>query len=325
MLKKSIRFAAGALIMLSAFGANASEVTLKAVSAFNTDTFFTDRFKVFVDKVNEEGKGLVQIQMLGGPEAIPTFEVGNAVRAGVVDLANSSAVFHANLVPEALAMTLTDHSIQKLRENGGHALMDQIHQEKANMLWLARVTDGLQYHIYSNKAIENTNLKGFKLRSVPTYLSFFRAVGANALQIPPGEVYTALERGVVDGYGWPSVGVLDLGWQEKTKYRVEPGFYNVEVSLFMNKNSWEKLNDEQKDFLKKQVEWVESLNKDDLELAVKEKALQAEAGVETLALSEGVGQELRDIAYRAGWEGIAKSRSKHADEIKRLFDHTLDN
>lgn len=325
MLKKSIRFAAGALIMLSAFGANASEVTLKAVSAFNTDTFFTDRFKVFVDKVNEEGKGLVQIQMLGGPEAIPTFEVGNAVRAGVVDLANSSAVFHANLVPEALAMTLTDHSIQKLRENGGHALMDQIHQEKANMLWLARVTDGLQYHIYSNKAIENTNLKGFKLRSVPTYLSFFRAVGANALQIPPGEVYTALERGVVDGYGWPSVGVLDLGWQEKTKYRVEPGFYNVEVSLFMNKNSWEKLNDEQKDFLKKQVEWVESLNKDDLELAVKEKALQAEAGVETLTLSEGVGQELRDIAYRAGWEGIAKSRSKHADEIKRLFDHTLDN
>lgn len=46
--------------------------------------------------------------MIGGPEAIPTFEVGNAVRAGVVDLANSSAVFHANMVPEALAMTLTD-------------------------------------------------------------------------------------------------------------------------------------------------------------------------------------------------------------------------
>lgn len=325
MLKKTTRFAASALIMLSAFGVHASEVTLKAVSAFNTDTFFTDRFKVFVDKVNEDGKGLLQIQMLGGPEAIPTFEVGNAVRSGVVDLANSSAVFHANLVPEALAMTLTDHTIQELRENGGHALMDQIHQDKANMLWLGRVTDGLQYHIYSNKPITSPNLKGFKLRSVPTYLAFFRAVGANALQIPPGEVYTALERGVVDGYGWPSVGVLDLGWQEKTKYRVEPGFYNVEVSLFMNKNSWAKLNDDQKAFLAEKVEWVESLNKEDLSLAIKEKSLQAEAGVETIELPEEVGQELRRIAYQAGWEGIEKTGSKHAADIKRLFDHTLSN
>lgn len=324
MLKKSIRLTAGVILALSAFGAQAAETTLKAVSAFNTDTFFTERFKVFVDKVNADGKGILQIQMLGGPESIPTFEVGNAVRSGVVDLANSSAVFHANLVPEALAMTLTDHSIQELRENGGHALMDQIHQDKANMLWLARVTDGLQYHIYSNKEIDSTNLKGFKLRSVPTYLAFFRAVGANALQIPPGEVYTALERGVVDGYGWPSVGVLDLGWQEKTKYRIDPGFYNVEVSLFMNKNSWEKLNDEQKAFLNEKVEWVESLNKEDLELAKKEKELQAQAGIETIELSEEVGNELRAIAYKAGWDGIAKTGSKHAEEIQKLFDHNFE-
>jgi hypothetical protein len=52
--------------------------------------------------------------------------------------------------------------------------------------------------------------------------------------IPPGEVYTALERGVVDAYGWPIMGVFDLGLQEKTKYRFDPGFYNVEVSIVFN-------------------------------------------------------------------------------------------
>lgn len=324
MLNKTTRFVLGATFALSSFGLQAAEVTLKAVSAFNTDTFFAERFKVFVDKVNTDGKGLLQIQMLGGPESIPTFEVGNAVRAGVVDFANSSAVFHANLVPEALAMTLTDRSIQELRQNGGHALMNQIHEEKANMLWLARVSDGLQYHIYSNKPIDSTNLKGFKLRSVPTYLAFFRAVGANALQIPPGEVYTALERGVVDGYGWPSVGVLDLGWQEKTKYRVEPGFYNVEVSFFMNKNSWEKLDDEQKKFLAEKIEWVESLNKEDLERAKKEKELQTQAGIQALELPEQVGKDLRAIAYKAGWDGIAKTGSKHAADIEKLFGHDIE-
>lgn len=309
----------GSTLTLSAFTAQA-EVTLKAVSAFNTDTFFTDRFKVFVDKVNEDGKGLVQINFLGGPEAIPTFEVGNAVRSGVVDLANSSGVFHANLVPEALAMTLTDKTIQELRSNGGHELLDKIHQDKANMYWLARVTDGLEYHTYTNKPVHKAaDLKTMKLRSVPTYLAFFQALGASALQVPPGEVYTALERGVVDGYGWPSVGVLDLGWQERTKYRIEPGFYNVEVSLFMNKKSWDKLNNEQKAFMEEKIKWIESLNKEDLQLAIDEKSKQADAGIETITLTDEAAKEYRDIAYKAGWDGILKSSPKNGSNLQALF------
>lgn len=319
MLKNATKLILGATLALSALGVQANEVTLKAVSAFNLDTFISQRFNQFVDKVNEEGKGLVQIQVLGGPESIPSFEVGNAVRSGVVDLANSTAVFHANLVPEALAMTLTDRPIQELRENGGHALMDQIHQDKANMYWFARISDGLQYHLYSNKPVDSANLKGFKLRSTPVYLAFFRSLGATSLQISPGETYTALERGVVDGYGWPSVGLLDLGWQEKTKYRVEPGFYNVEVSLFFNKNSWDKLNDEQKAFLKKQVEWVESTNQEDLALAEKEKALQTEAGVEVITLSDEVAAEFLEQADKAGWDNLKKVTPANAAEIERLF------
>lgn len=319
MLKKTTKLLLGATLAFSALSAQANEVTLKAVSAFNLDTFISQRFNQFVEKVNDEGKGLVQIQVLGGPEAIPSFEVGNAVRSGVVDLANSTAVFHANLVPEALAMTLTDRPIQELRENGGHALMDQIHQDKANMYWFARVSDGLQYHLYSNKPVDSANLKGFKLRSTPVYLAFFRSLGATSLQISPGETYTALERGVVDGYGWPSVGLLDLGWQEKTKYRVEPGFYNVEVSLFFNKDSWDKLNDEQKAFLQKQAEWVESTNQEDLALAEQEKAKQAEAGVEVITLSESVATEFVDQANKAGWENLQKVTPDNAAEIQRLF------
>ena len=47
----------------------------------------------------------------------------------------------------------------------------------------------------------------------------------------PGEVFTGLERGVVDGYGWPLLGIFDFGWQEKTKYRLEPGFYAIELGI----------------------------------------------------------------------------------------------
>src|SRR5699024_9535671 len=142
--------------------------------------------------------------------------------------------------------------------------------------------------------------------STPVYRALIRAMNGTALQISPGETYTALERGVVDGYGWPSVGLLDLGWQEKTKYRVEPGFYNVEVSFFINKNSWEKLNDEQKAFLQKQVEWVESLNQPELERGEKEKKRQEDAGIEVITLSDSAATDLLNKAYAAGWENIHK-------------------
>ena len=133
MVHKTTRVVAAALLALGMAGAQAAEVTLKAVSVFTMDTFFTKRFKQFVDKVNAEGKGLVQINVIGGPEAIPPFEVGNALRSGVIDFANTTAVFHANLVPEALALTLTEKPMSELRQNGGYELMDKIHREKANI------------------------------------------------------------------------------------------------------------------------------------------------------------------------------------------------
>src|SRR5207253_2102679 len=66
----------------------AQEVTLKAVTSFAEKTQFSKNFERFIDKVNADGKGKVQINYIGGPRAMPPFEVGNAVRTKVVDIAN---------------------------------------------------------------------------------------------------------------------------------------------------------------------------------------------------------------------------------------------
>lgn len=307
------------VLTLTPWLAQAEEITLKAVTAFGQDTYFNQRFKQFVEKVNTEGKGLVQINLIGGPESMPPFEVGNSVRAGVVDMANTTGVFHANMVPETLAMTLTDKPMSELRENGGHALMDRIHREKANMVWLARLSDGLEYHVYTNKKVDSADFSGLKLRGVPVYRSFFQALGATPLQVAPGEVFTALERGVVDGYGWPAVGIFDLGWQEKTRYRVEPGFYNVEVSLFMNKHTWEKLDDAQRAFLNRQVAWVESLNGGAAADAEAEKQQQAAAGIEAISLSGEQAGRFRDISQQAGWQAVEQLSPQYVQQLKASF------
>ena len=97
---------AAAVLTMSLGAAASQEATLRAVSAFQEGTAFSRPFEEFVKKVNEDGKGVIRINFIGGPRAMPPLEVGNAVRGGVVDLANVTSAFYANLLPEGQAMKL---------------------------------------------------------------------------------------------------------------------------------------------------------------------------------------------------------------------------
>jgi len=99
MLKR-LSTALAALLVAGSFGAaNAQEVTLKGISSFAEKTFYSRGFERFIDKVNADGKGVIQINYIGGPKAMPPFEVGNALKGGVVDIANVTGAFYTNLMP----------------------------------------------------------------------------------------------------------------------------------------------------------------------------------------------------------------------------------
>src|SRR5713101_9373601 len=91
---------AAALAAVSA-AACAQEITLRVVSAFPENLYYVKRLVDWIQRVNAEGKGTLQLNFIGGPKAIPTFEVGNAVKTGVVDLAMSTGAFYTNVMPEA--------------------------------------------------------------------------------------------------------------------------------------------------------------------------------------------------------------------------------
>ena len=297
--------------------ASAQEVTLRAVSAFNEKTFFSRHFESFVKKVNEEGKGLVQINYLGGPQNIPPFEVGNAVRTGVVDLANVTGVFYTTVIPEAIAMSFTERTSAELRANGAHDFMNSLMAPKG-LIYQARLSDHVPYHIYTNKGFSG-DLKGQKMRITPVYRDFFTALGATVVQTAPGEVYTALERGVVDGYGWPIGGILDLGWQEKTKARVDPGFYSSENGILMNLEKWNSLTQEQRDFLNKQFAWAEAENSHYLDVIAQEAKQQAEAGVEVIALEGEDATQFKKTANDAAWKLVRQISPQHGEKLEALF------
>jgi TRAP-type transport system periplasmic protein len=309
---------AGFLVLGSGI-ASAQEVTLKGITSFAEKTFYSRGFEKFIDKVNAEGKGKIQINYIGGPKAMPPFEVGNALKGGVVDIVNATGAFYTNVFPEADAWKLTERPMAELRKNGGFDYMAKLYAEKMNAVFLARHIDDNPFHLYLTKAITKPDLTALKLRITPVYREFFQALGATVVQTPPGEVYTALERGVVDGYGWPITGIFDLGWHERTKFRVDPGFYSAEVSILINKASLEKLNPEQRKVILDAAAWLEGQAAETAKENANDIAKQEAAGIQVIEFKGADGETFRAKAYETGWAGIIAKSPEHGPKLRELF------
>ena len=282
--------------------ARAQETTLRLVSAFAENGIYVVHLQKWLQKFNAEGKGTLQINFIGGPKAIPTFEAGNAVKTGVVDMALSTGAFYTNVMPEADFLKLTQIPVAEQRKNGAFAAINELWMQKGHMVYLARMVENQPFHIYLNKKIDKPDLTGLKIRITPVYRDFF----------------TALERNVVDGYGWPIGGIFDLNWQEKTKYRVDPGFYDAEVSIVMNLDAYKRLTPPQKAFLEKQMLALEAMNGFWSQYANDETARQEKAGIQAIRFDAAGTKAFVDKAYDAGWAGAMKANPEFAKKLKTL-------
>jgi TRAP-type C4-dicarboxylate transport system substrate-binding protein len=299
--------------------AQAQEVTVRLVSAFPENQFYVKRTIDWIADVNKDGKGILQINFIGGPKAIPTFEVGKAVQSGVVDLGFSTGAFYTNVMPEADILKLAETSAAEQRKNGGYDLINKIWAEKGNMRYLAKVVEFTPFHIYLNKKIDKPDLTGLKIRITPVYREFFQSMNAQVMTTAPGEVYTALERGVIDGYGWPIHALFDLNWQEKTKYRVDPGFYNAEVAVIMNLDKYKSLTPAQRTYLDRKALAYEGQNEFWKKYNQEEAARQKQAGIEAISFDAATSKAFVEKAKEIGWANAIKASPQYGPELKKVL------
>jgi len=318
-MRTAVRIALAAAVAAVPMLARAQEVTVRLVSAFPENQFYVKRTLEWVEKVNKEGKGVLQINFIGGPKAIPTFEVGKAVQSGVVDIGFSTGAFYTNVMPEADILKLSETSAAEQRKNGGYELINKIWAEKGNMRYLAKVVEFTPFHLYLNKKIDKPDLTGLKIRITPVYREFFQSMGAAVMTTAPGEVYTALERGVIDGYGWPIHALFDLNWQEKTKYRVDPGFYNAEVGLIMNLDKYKGLPAKARQFLDREALGYEKQNDFWKSYNAAEAKRQAEAGIQTITFDPATAKAYVEKAKEVGWEAAFKASPQYGPQLKKVL------
>ncbi|MEM6940932.1 MAG: TRAP transporter substrate-binding protein DctP [Pseudomonadota bacterium] len=227
-----------------------AQETITAVHAFPETLIYTQSFLSFVDKVNAAGEGVVQIEVRGGPEAIGMFQQPDAVRDGIVDMVYTPGSFYGGALPEKDALVASNLTAIETRENGGIALIDEIHQEKMGLKYLGWFDSGVCYNLWTREeptfdSAGNLEVEGLKLRGNAVYNAFFtNYLGAQVIDLPTGEVYGALQRGVVDATGWTQIGLIDLKWNEFLNFRIEPCFFSTDLGVIVNLDRWNALSPE---------------------------------------------------------------------------------
>ena len=315
-----------------------AEETITAVHAFPETLIYTQSFLSFVDKVNAAGEGVIQIEVRGGPEAIGMFQQPDAVRDGIVDMVYTPGSFYGGALPEKDALVASNLTAIETRENGGIELIDQIHQERMGLKYLGWFDSGVCYNLWTRNepsfdADGNLEVDGLRLRGNAVYNAFFtNYLQAQVIDLPTGEVYSALQNGVVDATGWTQIGLIDLKWNEFLNYRIEPCFFSTDLGVIVNLDSWNGLSDEAKTILQDtaiqhEIDSVNALRtKRDEDFA----ALDA-AGMNVVSLEGEAKANYFAAARETTWarmkelmEAEPQSVASYDDVIAKFYDPAAD-
>jgi TRAP-type C4-dicarboxylate transport system substrate-binding protein len=326
VLKKfGMIFGAGA-VALTAAGvmtpALSAEVTLTAAGCFPIGSPVSKPFEAVVNALNEAGKGVVKIDLKGGAPAIGSpFTLTQKMAKGVYDMVGCTEAYFGNLLPEAPAFRFAERSYAELRKNGGLDYLSGLLEEKG-VHWVGRYHDFGPFHLWLSKPIDKPDLTGLHLRVSPVYTAFFKTLGATTQTSNYAQVYTYMENGTVQGYGWPALG-WNPGWLKVTKHRVDPGFYNSALHVLVNSKKWKDLGQAQKDVINKVVMQFEANSDPDnpgLKAKLKAQADKVAAGgLVPIVLTGADRDKWVSTARKAGWDEVLERSPEHGPKLMKLF------
>ena len=266
--------------------------TISATHVFPASLIYARSFLEYVKKANDAGKEVYSIQVRGGPEAIGMMEQPGAVRSGVVDMVYTPCAFYAAVVPECDAVSASTVDGPTARKNGGTELLNQIHQKRMGVVLLGWVDSGIRFNLWSTKEPRldpsgHIDIKGFKVRGNPIYNAFLtNYLGAQVINLPSTELYTALERGTVDLTAWTQIGLMDLNWDRYVKYRILPDFFETDLMILVNQKKWASLAPRTREILQRVAIEHETASLQALQdLWKKEQAELAKRSIKTVAQS----------------------------------------
>lgn len=310
------------LVGLSLPECHAAPVVLKLVTAWQSNYFETSNFLTVVDAVNKAAKGKFVIKYLGGPEVIPVRQLGESLRDGTVDMAYFAMSYTAGIEPAVQYGILSPFSPSQERENGTLNFWNKIYAKKLHAFCLGRYGWGKRfYFLFGKKKVTKPDFTGLRIRSSPVVDPIITKLGGARVGMSMGELYSAMDRGVIDGYATTLSGMRSLNLQEVTKYVLDEPFWHTETKAMINLSKWQSLSP---DLRKLMVALFSKEEKPNVarvaEFSEHEKGKLKKAGLQFIKFTPADAKYFYRVVSEAGWEYARKQAPEYYAEFKKLFN-----
>ena len=318
-------FIASAFIAASlvATPALADVVKIDAVTLAPKPVYINKPFKMFVDEVNTKFAGEVEINWRGGPEIMPPFKQAEGVRNGAVDMTYTSPSYYQGLVPTSGTMNLSYKTYAEIAATNYHERMTELHAEK-DLIFLGEIpATQLNFVIYMADEVSGLeDLKGKRIRVFPTLLPIVKALGAEPIVMGMGDIFTAMERGTIDGY---MQGPLAQAKQFEglVKTVIFPGVYRAGFPVLINKDTWGKMSTDLQQRLTTFLRWDFAYRMDYIwgqDIADNIELMKG-AGFNILELPADEAASYEQMAMDAAWAVTAENAGDEvAAELRGMLD-----
>ena len=206
--------------------------------------------RMFADWVEEMSAGQLSIRVYGGGELIPALEAFDAVSSRTAEIGSGAGYYWAGKSPAAQFFASIPFGLNAQQMNawlysgGGMELWEEVYAP-FNLIPLAAGNTGVQMGGWFNREINTVDdLRGLKMRIPGLGGKVLERAGGTAVLSAGSEIYTNLERGVIDATEWlgPYHDYL-MGFHEIAKYYYYPGWHEpgTVLELFVNKFVFEQL------------------------------------------------------------------------------------
>lgn len=180
----------------------------------------------FAELVKDKSKGEIEVRVFPGAQLGQEGEAAEGIHLGTLQTTIASSPLMSKYLPEMGFdyMPYLWESIEHINKVIKGPIMEEVHQRlltKSNVRLLGWMQIGFRHMLFKNKEVKRlADMKGLKMRAPQMYwfIEMFRNLGAGPTAITWGEVYTALQTGVVDGMETPFSGGVDMKFMEVTKY-----------------------------------------------------------------------------------------------------------
>ncbi|MEO0640056.1 MAG: TRAP transporter substrate-binding protein, partial [Bacteroidota bacterium] len=206
--------------------------------------------RMMADWVRAMSNGRLDITVYGGGKLVPPLQVFDTVSKGTAEMGNGAAYYWAGKTPAAQFFASVPFGMNAQQVNswivngGGQALWDEVYAPFDLMGFPAGNT-GVQMGGWFNKEINSIDdINGLKMRIPGIGGKVIAKAGGTAATVAGGEIYTNLERGVIDATEW--IGPYHdykMGFQKIAKYYYFPGWHEPGTNLetIINKNKFNTL------------------------------------------------------------------------------------